>query len=241
MNISQIGHEWIFRNDADGKLLPHVSGNKRAFGNEGETDIEVTLLGKRESGVYDRRGTLIGEDKESDGKQPAGSGEKEDINGNELSREENRDVEKLKTRDLEVRAHEQAHMAAGGSLVRGGAHYEYQKGPDGRIYAVGGEVKIDISEEKTPEKTVQKMQRVQAAALAPAEPSGQDRAVAAAAAKKAQAARMEMARESNPEASSVTTGQAVREADSTGHSRSHAGYGKALSGSVMSRSLNIII
>lgn len=241
MNISQIGYEWIFRNEADGKLLPRVSGNTSASGNEDEVDIDLSLQGKRESGLYDRRGTLIGEDKESDGKQPTGSGEKEDINGNELTTEEKRDVEKLKARDLEVRSHEQAHMAAGGSLVRGGAHYEYQRGPDGGIYAVGGEVKIDTSEEKTPAKTVQKMQRVQAAALAPAEPSGQDRAVAAAAAKKAQAARMEMARESNPGASSATVDQAVREADSTGHSRTHAGYGRALTGSVMGKSLNIII
>ncbi len=50
------------------------------------------------------------------------------------------------------------------------------------MYAVGGEVKIDTSPERTPEATVSKMQQVRRAALAPADPSGTDRAVAAEAA-----------------------------------------------------------
>ena len=39
-----------------------------------------------------------------------------------------REVERLQERDREVRAHERAHMTAGGSYVRGGATFEYQRG-----------------------------------------------------------------------------------------------------------------
>jgi hypothetical protein len=89
----------------------------------------------------------------------------------------------LKSRDSEVRAHEAAHMAAGGRFVTGGASYTYQKGPDGGQYAVGGEVGIDTSSVPgRPEETAQKMRTVRAAALAPSEPSSADLSVAAAAA-----------------------------------------------------------
>ncbi len=97
----------------------------------------------------------------------------------ELSEEEKREVQELKQRDREVRAHEMAHMAAGGGLVQGGASYTYQRGPDGRSYAVGGEVSISISSEATTEATIAKARRVAQAAMAPANPSSQDRMVAA--------------------------------------------------------------
>lgn len=101
----------------------------------------------------------------------------------ELSAEQKKQVQELKKRDIEVRAHESAHSAAGGQYIRGGASYEYQTGPDGQRYAVGGEVSIDTSPVRDdPRATIMKMQAVKRAALAPASPSGQDRAVASAAA-----------------------------------------------------------
>jgi hypothetical protein len=100
-------------------------------------------------------------------------------------------IRDLKKRDSEVKAHEQAHMAAGGGLVRGGAGYTYEKGPDGAMYAVGGEVKIDSSPARTPDQTIRKAQQIRRAALAPAQPSGTDRAVAAAASQMEAQARAE--------------------------------------------------
>ena len=98
---------------------------------------------------------------------------------NELSDQERQAVAKLKATDREVRAHEQAHATAGGQHA-GAPSYEYQRGPDGRQYAVGGEVPIDTSPVPgDPEATIDKMEVVKRAALAPAEPSGQDRSVAA--------------------------------------------------------------
>ena len=97
----------------------------------------------------------------------------------ELSPEQSQVVEKLKKRDQEVKAHEKAHAAAGAGIVQGGATYQYQRGPDGKMYAVGGEVKIDTAPERDPEDTIRKMQQVRKAALSPTQPSAQDRSVAA--------------------------------------------------------------
>lgn len=104
-----------------------------------------------------------------------------------------KELRSLKQRDREVRAHEQAHVAAGGQYVRGGASFSYQNGPDGHQYAVGGEVQIDTSPiAGDPAATLRKMQQVQRAALAPVEPSSQDRRVAAQAAAAAAKARSEL-------------------------------------------------
>lgn len=106
---------------------------------------------------------------------------------------EGRELEEMQARDREVRQHEAAHVAAGGAHVRGGASFSYRRGPDGRSYAVGGEVQIDSSAvPNDPEATIRKMRAVQAAAMAPAEPSGQDRSVAAQAAQAATQARAEL-------------------------------------------------
>jgi hypothetical protein len=102
-------------------------------------------------------------------------------------------IDQLKSRDLEVRQHEQAHMAAAGGLATSGASYTYQRGPNGVDYAIGGEVNIDTSPGATPEETIERARAVQAAALAPAEPSGADRAVAAQAQQMEMQARAELA------------------------------------------------
>lgn len=100
---------------------------------------------------------------------------------------------KLQARDRAVRQHEMAHLAVSGGLATSGASFTYQKGPDGVDYAVGGEVSIDTSPGRTPEDTIARARQIQAAALAPADPSGQDRAVASQAAQMEIAARAELA------------------------------------------------
>ncbi len=103
-------------------------------------------------------------------------------------------VARLKARDGEVRAHESAHIAAGGRYITGGASFSYQKGPDGTQYAIGGEVGIDSSPVPgKPEETIAKMRIVRAAALAPTEPSGADLSVAGAAAQAEASAIAELA------------------------------------------------
>ena len=130
--------------------------------------------------------------KNQDGRSGSGgSGRKEFV---ELTPEEQKLVRRLQKRDREVRAHEQAHKAAGGRYA-GGASYEYETGPDGKKYAVGGEVSISAgSVSGDPKATAEKARTIRRAALAPAQPSAQDRQVAARAAAMEAKAEADLAR-----------------------------------------------
>jgi hypothetical protein len=99
-------------------------------------------------------------------------------------------IAELRGAETRVRAHEAAHKAVGGT-VTGPISYSYTRGPDGKNYITGGEVSISVSPGKTPEETVRRMEQVVRAALAPADPSPQDRAVAARATALAQRASLE--------------------------------------------------
>lgn len=106
-----------------------------------------------------------------------------------------REVAKLQTADQQVRSHEAAHLAAAGALATGGAQFTYETGPDGQRYAIGGEVNISVSEGRTPQETLQRAEQIRRAALAPADPSAQDLAVAAMASEMAAKARDQIAAE----------------------------------------------
>lgn len=110
-----------------------------------------------------------------------------------FSFEEQRQIQALKARDSEVRAHERAHMNVARGIATSGASFTYQAGPDGKRYAIGGEVQIDISPVPgDPEATLRKAETIRRAALAPASPSSQDHSVAASAAGMAITARIEL-------------------------------------------------
>ncbi len=129
--------------------------------------------------------------REQDG-QAEGSSTSRDKTQQQL-RQEQLEISELSQRDREVRAHEQAHAAVGGQHA-GAPTYSFKRGPDGQRYAVSGEVGIDVSAvPNDPEATLQKMEIVQRAALAPAEPSAQDLSVAATAQAQAAQARVELA------------------------------------------------
>ncbi len=111
-----------------------------------------------------------------------------------LSKEAQQALQELRQRDQEVRSHEQAHINAGGAHVQGGASFAYTQGPDNQYYATSGEVQIDTAPVYgNPEKTIEKAQTVRQAALAPAQPSAEDFAVAAKATQMEAQARMEKA------------------------------------------------
>lgn len=139
----------------------HRSTIQGAEGQEEQGAIGSTSAEKKDSGRKDL------ETNESLGQQA-------------LTAAELKQVQQLKQADTVVRAHELAHVAAGGKYVKSGARFEYERGPDGKSYAVAGEVGIDISAVPgDPKATVDKMETVQRAALAPKDPSAQDRRVAA--------------------------------------------------------------
>lgn len=109
----------------------------------------------------------------------------------QLTPEEQAQVRELQQRDREVRAHEAAHRAAAGGMVSGGS-YTYQTGPDGKNYAVGGEVSISGTHASSPQEQLRQAETIRRAALAPADPSPQDRMVAAQASATAFQARAEI-------------------------------------------------
>lgn len=127
------------------------------------------------------------------------------ISQREDSLAEQKQLQTLKIRDREVRAHELAHVSAGGSHITSGASFSFETGSDGRPYAVAGEVSIDTSEVPgDPAATIQKSQQVIRAALAPAHPSAQDRRVASQAAVVVQQARLELVlQQQNSDATSM--------------------------------------
>ena len=150
---------------------------------------EITDALKKDSEKIEKNQTII---KAEDEKRKAE--EKKD----KAEDEKDSQVRELKQIQNEVIAHEAAHQAAAGELG-GGVSYTYTQGPDGKRYITGGEVPIRFKEGATPEETLRNMQKVQAAANAPADPSGQDMKVAAKAAALAMQARNEISQESESE------------------------------------------
>ncbi len=142
--------------------------------------------GRSEAGRADRGSPQRPENPRSESRPeraPEGTGQRErQDRGQEgadgTSPEQQVAVQELRSRDQEVRQHEQAHQTVGGQYA-GAPTYTYQRGPDGQLYAVGGQVSIDTSPiPDDPQATINKMQTVRSAALAPAEPSPQDIRVA---------------------------------------------------------------
>ena len=102
--------------------------------------------------------------------QQSGESSGQDTDAGGLTKEEQAIVRALQKRDAEVRRHEQAHAAVGGAYASAPT-YTTQRGPDGKLYAIGGEVMIDTSPiPDNPEATIAKMEIVVRAALAPANP-----------------------------------------------------------------------
>lgn len=96
----------------------------------------------------------------------------------ELTPAQRKQVEELRRIDATVREHEAAHLRNGRGVVTSGASFSFTYGPDGKAYAVAGEVGIDTSPEQKPEANIDKGRAIQVAALAPRDPSPQDYRVA---------------------------------------------------------------
>ncbi len=160
-----------------------INGNRSTYGlnsynsidNKSLSGIQYDLVtGKIKKPENDNPRQKAAEQKVASKKPPTGQ--------KTLTPEQEKQVQQLKAADQNVRTHEQAHLSAGGGLVHGGASFKTITGPDGKQYAIEGEVSIDSTvDSKNPDASIAKMQQVRRAALAPADPSPQDRAVAAAA------------------------------------------------------------
>ena len=153
-------------------------------------------------------GSQAGDDKTAGDKTAAGqtagkSGSTD--KGAVLTPEQKEVVSKLASRDVAVRAHEAAHQAVAGALG-GAASFSYETGPDGRRYAVGGEVPVTLRPGRTPQETIANAQTVRSAALAPADPSSEDLAVAAQASQVEAQAQQEITQDRVSDRKDATTG-----------------------------------
>ena len=144
----------------------------------------------------------------------------EQVQPGQLDEAEAAMVRELAQRDREVRQHEMAHKSAAGSAA-GAISYEYQRGPDGRLYAIGGEVSIRLSPPSNDPAEVQRYaEQILRAALAPAEPSGQDRQVAAQARSMIAEAQAELAQQAGETEEANAATEESREADARTEERS---------------------
>lgn len=151
VSISEQGRQQFpQRQDQDGSIGSGDTASQRVQPPRSDSQSE----GDREAGEADRRSP------EQDSERP--------------TPEEQAVVQELRSRDREVRQHEQAHQVVGGQYA-GAPTYTYQRGPEGQLYAVGGQVSIDTSPvPDDPRATISKMRTVRSAALAPSDPSPQD-------------------------------------------------------------------
>lgn len=188
-------------------VAPFAPLGRQAVGQE-NTELKVSSLKpleqSAESGRTDNRRSpderpndVLEQERVREGgaqrQDSAGADQSSEDPEREAQQETEREViRELAARDREVRAHEQAHAAVGGQYA-GSPVYQYERGPDGVRYAVGGEVSISTGAiPGNPEATIAKAQQIRRAANAPAEPSPQDRRVAAEAARLETEARAEL-------------------------------------------------
>lgn len=157
----EINDEAIISDEAKNLLASEKADNQQNFTNDEQKPTQVT---KEDAANQDTKnnqkakGALVANEK--------------------LSQEDKQIIADLKARDSEVKTHEQAHRAAAAGINASAPSYDYETGPDGKKYAVGGEVNVSFREGGSAESDVAKAQAMKAAALAPAQPSSQDLAAA---------------------------------------------------------------
>lgn len=71
-------------------------------------------------------------------------------------------LEKFKSMDAQVRSHEQIHASLANTTTP--IQYNYQMGPDGKMYATGASVRLDTSIPNDPKAAIQKMDELKKSA-----------------------------------------------------------------------------
>lgn len=208
--------------------------NSTEFSEQGRSNAQNNLPAEQQTTVNERQQGSDRQEAEADAQDQNQNQNSEarpsdtQRSNQDLDTEQLALVRQLRGRDREVRAHEQAHAAVGGSLA-GAPNLSYTTGPDGRRYAVSGEVSIDAGAVSgDPAATVRKLDQVRRAALAPANPSSQDRSVASSASSSANQARGQIrvdrsrenteardTRDARAEATQETEESSVEKADRT--------------------------
>ena len=85
------------------------------------------------------------------------------------NRQDSVDIQKLSQRGTDIGRYERGRLAVPGIVTRVGPNHEYRLGVDGRVYALGGEVSLDVNTDaRSSQKSLAKMEQVPRAALTPA-------------------------------------------------------------------------
>ena len=192
--------------------VPMYQGTTSNF--KGDTYTPTSLKEAAQSYLQNDSGVLTdeaieGQSSTDDEEQQNSDAQNSSESNESFTKEEQKTIDDLKARDQEVKTHEQAHKSAGGQYA-GSPAFDMTRGPDGKDYATGGHVDIDVSAvANDPQATINKMAQIKKAALAPAEPSSQDMKVAAKADMVAAAARAELTKNNessvNPETQTATS------------------------------------
>ncbi|MFB2846690.1 putative metalloprotease CJM1_0395 family protein [Aeromonas veronii] len=176
-------------------------GSQKEKSKAGQTSSNQTSQNSRETGQP--APTTLPDNRFVEATGEDGQRKQQDPKQQEQQQRQEQQVKDLVERDKEVRTHEQAHQSAGGEYASSPT-YQFTQGPDGKRYATGGEVQIDTSVVPgDPAATIAKMQQIRSAALAPAEPSAQDLAVARSAAASEAKARKELMAEQSAKSGGV--------------------------------------
>ena len=100
-----------------------------------------------------------------------------DIGGNNYEKNDyERVLEKFKSSDANIRGHEQLHSSL--TATTSPIQYNYQQGPDGKMYAVGGHVRLDTSIPDDPKAAMAKLDKIAKSATANNDMSGADASIA---------------------------------------------------------------
>ncbi|WP_429208327.1 putative metalloprotease CJM1_0395 family protein [Aeromonas veronii] len=176
-------------------------GSQKEKSKAGQASSNQSSQNSRETGQL--APTTLPDNRSVEATGEDGQRKQQDPKQQEQQQRQEQQVQDLVERDKEVRTHEQAHQSAGGEYASSPT-YQFTQGPDGKRYATGGEVQIDTRVVPgDPAATIAKMQQIRSAALAPAEPSAQDLAVARSAAASEAKARKELMAEQSAKSSGV--------------------------------------
>lgn len=173
---------------SDPAKATNAEAKQQAESDVSETPTDQPVTPNRAVSAYQQQTNVADEDQGQGSGQPSSS----QPDSVRLSPEAQQKVVELSQRDQEVQVHEAAHAAVGGQYA-GAPSLSYETGPDGKRYAVAGEVNIDVGEVAgDPAATMKKADVIRSAALAPAQPSSQDRNIAASAAQMKATAQAEL-------------------------------------------------
>jgi len=147
--------------------------------------MEINNFSQSASLIYQqiaqKRAELSNIDKKDLEKSTQESYDKVDISDNKYAnkydeKDYERVLNKFKTLDAQTKTHEQSHTS--GAPTTAPIQYNYQVGPDGKLYASGGSVRFDTSIPKNEASANVKLEQLKDAASAPNELSGADASIA---------------------------------------------------------------